>query len=57
MGTTQTMLLKVCIATIFHKKTKKVLTKYRKIEAKTVTKIEKYGFIKQGQLIVCNSLT
>ena len=42
MGTTQTILLKVCIATIFHKKTKNP-DKYRKIEAKTVKKIEKYG--------------
>ena len=42
MGTTQIILLKVYIATIFHKK-QKILKKYRKIEAKTVKKIEKYG--------------
>ena len=41
----------------FFMKIQKILIKYIKIEANTVKNIEKYGFIKQGQLIVCNIMT
>ena len=55
MGTTQTILPKALLQ--FFMIIQKILKKYIKIEANTVKKIEKYGFIKQGQLIVCNILT